>query len=58
MYTQECEALSNVSIYVVQIEAHRFQLYAFSLAFSKSSVFTAGRYERKTKMVEFSSVFI
>ena len=53
---KECEAFSNVSAFGVHTENGSFsqrtvfKFYAFSLAFSKSSVFTAEQCERKAKM--------
>ena len=50
LLTKECVAFSNVSVFGVHLKTDRFQnarcqIYAFSLAFSKSSVFTAEQCE-------------
>ena len=59
LLAKECEAFSNFPFSGVRTEkTHRFQIYVFSLAFSKSSVFTAEQCERKTKSEKFYSVFI
>ena len=56
-------SVSDVSFFGVHTEngsfsKRSFQIYAFSLAFSKSPVFTAEQCERKAKAEKFYSVFI
>ena len=64
LLTKDCEAFSRVS--VPNVHTHNgsfqntpFQFYAFSLAFSNSSVLTATKQcERKAKTDKFCSIFI
>ena len=55
LLTKECAAFSDVSVFGVRTEnGSFFQIYAFSLAFSKSPVFTAEQCERKAKRRSFT----
>ena len=58
LLTKECAAFSNVSVFGVHTEnGSFFQIHAFSLAFSKSPVFTAEQCAQ-CKTEKFYSVFI
>ena len=55
---KECEAFSNVPFLALTLKTDRVQVYALSLAFSMSSVFTAEQCERKAKTEKFYSVAV
>ena len=57
LWTKECAAFSNVSVFGVHIEIDRFQNAPFSNLCVINSVFEK-QYERKAKTDKFCSVFI